>query len=240
MPDAPAPAFRHYDSKVAAAPDMGREAVQLLQAAIDARGAATFCLTGGSSPVALYRRLADVHADDLDWGRVRFFLGDEREVEHNHPDSNMQTCAPLLDGLPLDVEKVHPWRTDLDPAAALHDMREVLAKAGLDNGGGMDLTLLGVGPDGHVASLFPAHAPWTLLEEADPEDVAYIKDSPKPPPERYTYTLPFLNRSRTVWLTPFGDGKQDALRGFRQNDASLPVSHVRGREATVVWTDLDV
>ena len=237
MPDdRPAPKFRRYASKAAAAPDMARAAADVLAAAVAERGAATFVLTGGSSPEALYRELARAHVESLDWGRVHVFLGDERGVPHGHADSNMQTCAPLLDGLPFDVGKIHAWRTDLPPEEALAHMRAVLAKA-LPQDGGFDLVLLGVGPDGHVASLFPAHAPWEALEEEAPDAVAYVDDSPKPPAERYTFTLPMLNRAAHVWLMPFGSGKEAALEGFRQNDESLPVSYVRGAE-TVVWTDL--
>ena len=238
MPEArPAPTYHRYDSKAAAAPDMARAAVDVLSVAIAERGAATFVLTGGSSPAALYRQLAEAHAGSLDWGRVHVFLGDERCVPHDHPDSNMQTCAPLLDGLPFAVDHIHAWRTDLAPGEALADMRAVLAKA-LPTDGGFDLVLLGVGPDGHVASLFPAHAPWEALSEDAPDAVAYVDDSPKPPAERFTFTLPLLNRAAHVWLMPFGSGKEEALEGFRQNEKSLPVSYVRGEE-TVVWTDLE-
>ena len=234
---APAPTYRRYDSKAAAAPDMAREAVAVLRDAIEVHGAAALALTGGSSPVALYETLARDHRDGLDWSRVHFFLGDERDVAHDHADSNMRTCAPLLEHVPLDPAKVHAWPTDQREGDALEAMRQVLAKAGLQHRG-MDLTLLGVGPDGHVASLFPEHAPWHALSDERAGDVAYVRDAPKPPPQRYTFTLPLINRSEVVWLMPFGSGKEAALEGFRQNDASLPVSYVRGRRATVVWTDL--
>lgn len=237
MSEAPAPTYRHYDSKAAAASDMAREAAAVLAAAIAEHGGATFALTGGSSPVALYEALALDHRDSLDWRRVHFFLGDERVVAHDHADSNMRTCAPLLDHVPTDADMLHPWRTDQRPEDALEDMRQVLAKAHVLRRG-FDLVLLGVGPDGHVASLFPEHEPWRALAEDGPDSVAHVADSPKPPAERYTFTLPLINDSAVVWLMPFGSGKAEALAGFRQNRRDLPVSHVRGREATVVWTDL--
>lgn len=235
---APAPTYRRYDSKAAAAPDMAREAVSLLRRAIDERGAATLALTGGSSPAALYETLAREHRGGLDWTRVHFFLGDERAVPHDHEDSNMRTCAPLLEHVPADPGKIHAWRTDQRPEDALEAMRQVLAKAGLQRRG-IDLTLLGVGPDGHVASLFPEHEPWHALGSDRADDVAFVRDAPKPPPERYTFTLPLINRSHTIWLMPFGSGKAEALAGFRQNDSALPVTHVRARGATLVWTDIE-
>ena len=240
MTRAPAPTYRTYPSKEAAAEDMARATVDVLRAGIADRGSDAIALTGGSSPGPLYRALAEHHRGSLDWRAVDFFLGDERDVPHDHADSNMRTCAPILETVGADPARLHPWRTDQRPEDALEAMRQVLAKAGLTHRG-LDLCLLGVGEDGHVASLFPEHEPWRLLGRTDrADDVAYVADSPKPPAGRYTFTLPFINRSRYVFLMPFGEDKRDAVAGFRQNDDALPVRYVRGVEGTVVWTDLEV
>ncbi len=236
---APTPSYRHYPSAADAAPMIAAEGVEVLRRAIAAHGSAGLALTGGSAPGPVYDAWVRDSAEAIDWSRVHVFLGDERNVPPDHADSNMQTCKALLDGLPLDRDRLHPWRTDQQPKDALEHMRQVLAKAGLTERG-LDLTLLGVGPDGHIASLFPAHQPWRTLAEDRPDPVAFIADSPKPPAERYTFTLPFINQSAVVYLLPFGSSKREAVDGFRQNDDALPVRYVRGREQTVVWTDLDL
>ena len=150
--------------------------------------------------------------------------------------ANLVTCAPLLEGVPVDRDKLHAWRTDQQPEHALESMRQQLARTGIAERGA-DLCLLGVGTDGHVASLFPRHAPWQALAEDAPDAVAFVTDSPKPPDERYTFTLPFINRSAVIYLLPFGSSKREAVAGFRQNNDAMPVRYVRGREQTVVWTD---
>ena len=233
--------FRRYPSAQAAAQDMASESCAFLRERIEATGQASVVLTGGSSPKALYTCWGNEHGDSLDWSQVHFFWGDERNVPHGTEESNVTTASPLLDHLPVDKEKLHVWRTDLDPSDALAHMRQVLrdtACSGSDCG--FDLTLLGVGPDGHIASLFPEDQPWLALSEEAPDDVKFISDSPKPPPERYTFTLPCLNRSSLIYLTPFGENKAEAVRRLEEGDPRLPVSHVQGRNATIVWTDQGV
>lgn len=234
------PTVRHYPSPAAAAADMAAEAVAYLSARLEAAGAASLVLTGGSSPGKFYEALAREQADALDWTRVHFFWGDERRVPHDHADSNVQTTEALLAGLPVDRAKCHTWDTLAPPAEALASMRRVLAEADYGADGVFDLTLLGVGPDGHVASLFPEDAPWQDLAEEAPDPVRYIADSPKPPAERFTFTLPRLNRSRRAWLTPFGQGKREAVEAIVGGRTDMTAPHVRALEGVTVWTDVAV
>ena len=229
---------RRYPSATAAAADMAAEGADFLRARLAEADTASLVLTGGSSPHALYAAWAADHRDALDWHRVHFFWGDERNVPLGSSESNTTTARHLLDHLPVDRDKLHVWRTDLAPEAALAHMRDTLAaSACTGDARGFDLTLLGVGPDGHIASLFPHDQPWLALSEEAADDVKFVSDSPKPPPERYTFTLPCLNRSRRIWLMPFGESKAEAVKQLEAGDPSIPASHVRGREATVVWTD---
>ena len=233
------PTLRHYPSKQAAAADMAPEAAAFLADRLAATGTASLVLTGGSSPGAFYEALAATQADALDWRRVHFFWGDERRVPHHHDDSNTRTTAALLDGLRVDEAKCHTWDTLAPPDEALASMRRVLAAADYGADGVFDLTLLGVGPDGHVASLFPEDAPWHDLAEEAPDPVRYIADSPKPPAERFTFTLPRLNRSRRVWLTPFGQNKREAAAAILAGRTDMTAPHLRALESVTVWTDVE-
>lgn len=239
MPAVPDPTVRHYPSREVAAPDMAAEAARYLATRIADAGTASLVLTGGSSPGAFYRALANTQADALDWTRVHFFWGDERRVPHDHDDANVLTTAPLLDGLGVDRAKCHTWDTLAAPEEALASMRRVLAAADYGADGVFDLTLLGVGPDGHVASLFPEDAPWQDLAEEAPDPVRFIADSPKPPAERFTFTLPRLNRSRRVWLTPFGQGKREAVEAVLTGRTDMTAPYVRALEGVTVWTDVE-
>ena len=250
---APAPgtyAHRPYPSAEAAAADMAREGAAFLRERIAAAGRASVVLTGGSSPGPLYRHWAEDHRDAVDWRAVHFFWGDERNVPPGSPESNTTTSALLLDHVPVDTAKLHRWRTELPPADALDDMEAALRSARCAAPEGrFDLVLLGVGGDGHVASLFPHDAPWRDLAEAPgegvrdgghtggtPAPVRFVDDSPKPPAERYTFTLPVLRAARRVWLMPFGEAKAEVRRRVLARDRDLPASWLGGGGGeAVVW-----
>ena len=235
---------RSFNSAADAARTLAERVAQVLTEAIEDHGTAVLTLTGGSSPQHLYHTLATTYGDALDWGKVHFLWGDERRVPYGHKDSNTATTAPLLDGLQVQRSNLHPWATEREPAEALAAMRDTLRELGLENAGEQgrrpDVTLLGMGPDGHVASLFPDHEPWKGDVGAlqDGPMLAYIKDSPKPPPERYTFTFELLNRSRCTYLLPFGEQKRKALERFAAQDESISASHLQAAEELVAYTDL--
>ena len=233
------PTLRRFADAESAAQIIAAEGADLLRSRIQRHGQASLVLTGGSAPKPLYEAWARSYATRLDWSRVNLFWGDERRVPLDHEDCNVMTAKVLLDALPFDEARVHPWATQQHPPEALAQMEQVLAKAGVLERGA-DLTLLGVGPDGHVASLFPQHQPWQALQDEQAPPVKFIADSPKPPAERFTFTLPLINRSRVIYLLPFGESKSAALDGLLAEDESLPVTHVRARKTTIVWTDLAV
>src|SRR5262245_7589374 len=146
------------------------------------RGRFTCALPGGSVADAFFPALT--HAA-VDWTRVDLFWGDERAVPPSDPESNVGLARRLwLDHVALDPARVHPIHgeaPDLEAAAAAY-ARELAATIG---GRPLDLVLLGMGPEGHVCSLFPGHA---VLDESVRAVVA-VHDSPKPPPDRITMTL---------------------------------------------------
>jgi 6-phosphogluconolactonase len=207
-----------------------------------ARGSASFVATGGGVGTAVLAAVAGSAARDaVDWSRVDVWWGDERFLPSGDPDRNeTQARGALLDALPVDPARVHvmaasdgPYGDDPDAAAAAY-AAELAAAAGASAAGvpvpEFDVVLLGVGPDGHVASLFPGHPGAT---EVEPTAIA-VRESPKPPPVRVSLTFPAINHGREVWLVASGDGKAAAVAQALAETAParVPASGVAGTEAT--------
>ena len=160
-------------------------------------GAQTLVLAGGTTPKRCYELLAEL---DVQWGRVSVLFGDERCVPPDHPDSNYRMVKEsLLDR--VAPATVYRMPAELGPDEGADAYAEVVA-----NVAPLDLVLLGVGEDGHVASLFPGHP---LLGATGL--TAGIHDSPKPPPERVTLTLEAIRDAGRVLIIATGSGKADAV-----------------------------
>lgn len=197
-------------------------------------------LTGGSIADAVHRAVREVPAHtEVDWGRVEIWYGDERFVPGDDEDRNaLQARTALLDALPLDPARVHempaadgPHAGDLDAAAAAY-ADEVVRVLGEEPR--FDVLMLGIGPDGHCASLFPGR------EEVRADGVAVaVRDSPKPPPERISLTMPVLRSADEVWFIAAGADKADAVRAaVTGSDVdAVPASGPRGRARTVWFLD---
>jgi len=189
--------------------------------ALSARGAFTLALPGGSVATTFFPRLARL---DFDWSRTDFFWGDERAVPPDHPDSNYALAWSLwLEPARVSPSRVHRMPADapdLQAAAAAYE-RELVARAG--DPPRLDLVLLGVGPDGHVCSLFPGHA--VLAERR--RWVAVVEDSPKPPPRRLTLTLPVLVGAELVVVVALGSSKAEVVReALEDKESGLPLALV--------------
>ncbi|MCA1561487.1 MAG: 6-phosphogluconolactonase [Acidobacteria bacterium] len=189
--------------------------------AIAERGQFSLALPGGSVAATFFPRLARVQ---VDWSRVSFFWGDERAVPPTHPDSNYAVAERVwLRPAAVPATQIHRMpadAADLEGAADAH--AEELVRV-LGSPPALDLALLGMGPDGHVCSLFPDHP---LLQE-NRRWVAAIVDSPKPPPRRLTLTLPVLAAARQVVLVATGAAKAEAVRSMlRDPDSRLPAAIV--------------
>ena len=168
-------------------------------------GARTLVLTGGTTPKRCYELLAEL---DVQWGRVAVLFGDERCVPPDHPDSNYRMAKEtLLDRvLPATVFRIP---AELGPEEGADEYAEVVA-----NAAPLDFVLLGVGEDGHVASLFPGHP----ALQADGLTVG-IHDSPKPPPERVSLTLEAIRDAGRVMIMATGKGKADAVALARRGES---------------------
>lgn len=192
----------------------GDRLVAAIDAAVAARGRALIVLTGGGNGIALLRHLG-AHAQRIDWSRVHLFWGDERFVPEGDDERNdKQARVALLDHVDIPAGNVHAmpasdgeFGDDLVAAALAY--QQVLAAAAEvgEPAPNFDVHLLGMGPEGHINSLFPDTP---AVRETDRTVVA-VRDSPKPPPLRITLTLPAIQRSREVWLIVSGAEKADAV-----------------------------
>jgi 6-phosphogluconolactonase len=225
-------------------------AARLITGLVDVQSAAStpsLVLTGGGIAARTYAAMAasPAHAA-VDWGRVDIWWGDERYLPAGHADRNeTQAREALLDRVPLDPARVHPMPAadgpsagDPDQAAADYagQLRRAARPEDHAEVPAFDVLLLGVGPDGHVASLFPEH-PGLYDERA----VTAIRGAPKPPPTRISLTFPALLCAREVWFLVSGTDKARAVRlalsgaGMMQ----IPAAGVRGRRRTLWLLDRD-
>lgn len=205
------------------------------------KSAMNIVLTGGSVGIGILGAINVAEdRDSVDWNRVHFWWGDERWVPGGHADRNDQQAKDaLLDSLTLPSANLHPFPAsdqglDLDAAADRYSQELAAAgdEAALPH---FDILLLGVGPDGHIASLFPERRD---LVDA-PGTVVAVRNSPKPPPERLSLTLTAINSAERVWLALAGADKATAL-GLALAGASryeVPVGAAEGRRKTVFFVD---
>jgi 6-phosphogluconolactonase len=194
-------------------------------------------LTGGTIAEALHREVARRAVDSsVDWSRVVFWWGDERFVDASSADRNArQAREAFLDGLGVDPANVHEVPA-ADAVATAEDAAAAYAETMRTQGAGsFEVLMLGVGPDGHVASLFPGHP---ALDVSDRIAVA-VHDSPKPPPDRVSLTFEAMDRASAVWFLVSGEGKADAvaaaLAGGDRHE--IPARGVAGRDETLSILD---
>ncbi|MFI6940797.1 6-phosphogluconolactonase [Streptomyces sp. NPDC050418] len=224
-------------------------AARLLTKIVDAqaaRGAASVVLTGGRNGNGLLAALAASPARDaIDWSRLDLWWGDERFLPEGDPDRNVtQAREALLDAVPLDPARVHAmpasdgeYGDDADTAAEAY-AAELAAATRPENHSevpSFDVLLLGVGPDTHVASLFPEHPGVRETERM----VIGVHGAPKPPPTRISLTLPAIRSAREVWLLAAGEDKAKAaaiaLSGAGEIQA--PAAGAYGRARTLWLLD---
>jgi len=202
----------------------------LASAAVAERGRFIVALSGGSTPRPTYRLLAEEsRARTIDWSRTEVFWGDERCVPPDHPDSNYRMASrALLDWIQIPDRRIHRIPAELPPQEAAAAYRAELEQV-LGEGGRFDLILLGLGGDGHTASLFPGT---TALEERERSVVAVYVE--KLASWRITLTLSVINDARHVIFLVSGSEKADALAGVWAGE-ELPAGLVRPSEGTLTW-----
>jgi len=207
--------------------------------AVAARDVCTVALAGGTTPRALYQELAaHVFDADVPWDRVEVFFGDERDVPQDHVESNYgMVQRALLDHVPISPDRIHPMPADaqdLDAAAAEYEQAiRTVVPAGGDGLPRFDLVLLGMGGDGHTASLFPRT---TALTETDRWVVSH--HVPVLGRNRMTFTFPLINAAREVVFLITGDDKAEAVADLFSDApdqrGNVPAAYVQPSEGRLV------
>lgn len=204
--------------------------------AISERGVFHFVLSGGSTPKAVYSLLAqDLYRSNIDWSNVHLWWGDERSVPPNHPDSNyLMVRDSLIQYVNIPAEHIHRIQAELNPAQAAQlyesELEKVFQSETLPC---FDLILLGLGEDGHTASLFPGtsalyeHQRWVIENYIEKLDVW-----------RITLTLPLLNCAKQMMVLVNGKNKAQIVKHVLQGDPSLatyPIQLIQPVQGQLIW-----
>jgi len=222
----------HAEAAFAACADF---LVARLTEAIQLRGVARIALAGGGTPRRLYQMLAHRYRDALDWQRVEFYFGDERNVPLDHPDSNFRMARlALFEPLRIPPHHTFPMISDQqrDPERDAEAYEATLRSWAAGRVPHFDIALLGLGSDGHFASLFP-HTP--ALSER--ERLAVVNPVAKLHGHRLTLTFPVFEAAREVVFLVLGADKQAALERIRDGKRELPAEVLAGERTTHWFVD---
>ncbi len=211
--------------------------VRIANESIALHGQFTIALTGGTTPKEMYSLLgSEPFRRQIDWRLVHIFWGDERCVPHNSPESNSYLAQEvLLNKISISESQIHRMPADqpdreVASQAYTVEMQRTFGTNGIPS---FDLIHLGMGPEGHTASLFPHQA--SLHEK---RRLVMPVSVPKPPPDRLTFTPPLLNAARNVLFLVTGSDKADALQAVLEGEyqpEEFPAQIVRPTNGEVVW-----
>ena len=205
------------------------QVIEVIETGLRINGVFHLALTGGTLGNELTRALVtdwNTHPDM--YQGLHMWWSDERFVNRSSAEQN---SSPALNSVTNKNATIHMLRASDEVESIDVAVRDYLAQLGENF---MDLTILGLGPDGHVASLFPGAAHIDRLEK-----VIAITDSPKPPAVRATFTLSMINTSTLVWIIAAGASKADAVTKIIEGDLSIPASYVRAADHTRLIVDTD-
>jgi 6-phosphogluconolactonase len=207
----------------------------LAESAIAARGKFAVTLSGGNTPRAIYSLLAQQYKTTIPWDKVHIFFSDERHVPPDHPDSNYRMAKEsLLANVPIPEKNIHRVRTEMDAASAAQDYDNQLREFFHLNGNDwprFDLIMLGLGDDGHTASLFPGTA---ALDESRRRVVANWVEKLKS--FRITFTFPLLNYAAEVLFLVSGANKAKILKEVLEpGGTEVPAQRVLPKGGRLLW-----
>jgi len=230
--------YTAFPDNIALAEHAAKQWLQLLAARDDSKPY-TVALSGGRTPKLLYKAVAKQIAE-VSFNNVHFFWGDERMVPPTDEESNFKLAAVrLFQALKIPDTQVHRILTERGEAIAVQQAEAEICRIANLNGCGqpiLDLVFLGMGEDGHVASLFPGDT-----EALESKVVYRAVTGPKPPPRRITLGLPALVAAREVWVLISGQGKAEAMRASLLETGTTPLAKVlQSRTHTEIFTDFDL
>ena len=213
--------WKHFDSIECLRHGVCDAIVKNAQEAITERGQFTIVLAGGNTPRAIYRLLRDL---DLDWSNWHIYHGDERCLPVNHEDRNSLMVEQVwLNHVAIPASQIHDIPAELGPIARANAYAQTL-----HNLASFDMVLLGLGEDGHTASLFPGHQ----LDNS--ADAVPVFNSPKPPAERVSLSQKRLNNTRQVIFIVTGAGKQQAVNDWRSG-LTIPATLIHPENGVDVY-----
>ena len=210
------------------------EFVTKLAQLLESKPEVNVMLTGGTIGIATLAAIADREdAHLLDWSRVQFWWGDERFVESNSGDRNaVQARKAMLGRLPVSEANIHEFPAS-DQGLSLDEAANLFAAELASLKPQFDLAFVGMGPDGHICSLFPGKS-----EIAAGVKVIAEHDSPKPPPQRLSFSYEAMNEVDELWFVVAGADKSSAVAvAFGDNPEALPVGRIRGASKTIWFVD---
>jgi len=206
---------------------------ETMRNALSRSGACRLGLAGGMTPAAIYEKLA-LGAEAISWEQVQITFGDERCVGPDHADSNYRMARErFLAKVNLPAENVHRIRGELVPEVAAREYETILRSMAAQRREERyvhDLLLLGLGPDGHTASLFPGSP---ALQEMEHDVIATI--GTKPPPHRVTMTLPLINAAGHICFLVNDPAKQPVIDEILRGNPALPATHVQPVSGALTW-----
>lgn len=198
------------------------------------RGVVHVCLTGGRTANKMYERFADlVPESELDASKLQLWWGDERFIPATDAERNsLQAVSRLARTVAIKSADIHMMPAQDGRA----DSHQCAAEYETELGDAIfDVTLVGIGPDGHVGSIFPNHPSFDATDRL----VVGVTDAPKRPSERISLTIPAMNRSEEIWIITTGAAKADAVARAIAGDLALPASHLQAQEATYWFLDAE-
>ena len=210
--------------------ELEQSAVQAIlnaaQQSISQRGAFHIVLAGGTTPRRIYESL---RVADADWPAWHVYFGDERCLSPGHAERNsLMAARSWLDHVAIPSEQVHPIAAELGAEIAASSYAKTVKKIGQ-----FDLVLLGLGEDGHTASLFPSHEWGTIPGSAD---AIAVHDAPKPPPDRVSLSAHRLSQARQLMFLVTGESKRQAVKDWR-NGAGIPAAAIAPANGVDVYVE---
>ena len=224
-----------YSDKASISRQVARATIDLIQSTLPLRPYFSIALAGGSTPKMLYAMLATEFKAEIPWDKLLIFWGDERYVAHDHEKSNfLMAKEALLDLVPIPAEQIFPMPTEpTNPNDAAGSYAITIKEKLALTDGRFDLVLLGMGDDGHTASLFPGSP--ALLEE---EVTVLAAPAPVEPRQRITLTYPVLNNSRNVFFLVAGESKAPGIlcaMGRPSEITECPSGKVKPTDGNLIW-----